>query len=366
VGTDTTARRAVPLFGWLTSAAGLLVALATFDPHLTNFEFLSYLLRAFLPELIISLFVSLLFAAWRLGIFTLIARHRVLAILIIALIGWVTLGKIEQTIAKPPVDAAVDLGHFKDWSHTRVRFGAWRRLSSVRYSREQVRLFRTDMQMRAAQAVKDEHPSQARADLEAAKDAAGGYGDGVPGAQASLNYMDSRDRYIANIQSRLVAARHNAPLSPLTLYLIRAIASLLPGDANARQQADRYADRIRQAVVNADETFGGCAKGTAVGPTMPDAVFAISRLSETSGDFPGFLTGQNRREWCDSVRRILARHAQQTGETVEETTSESVAGFRQTADAIWGLEIWHKRPAPELGETDLIDNESLEDANGNQ
>lgn len=311
--------------------AGILAALAavaTFDPHLENFEFVTYGLYAFLPELCVLAGIAALVMMLRAGLLQIFARHWLLLSLAGIVIGWIALSMIQSTALESRGARRQDLKIYAEGLKEPIK--TWAANRRAAYSTRQLEWFREDMRIRALDAFGRYEVDGAAAYLRAAKKVLGEDDFEQHHVEEALGYLAARKRYLENHRARIDTLAVESPMAPVRLYMMRAVQQLEAGD---RQQSDELLaaeHRVHAAFQEASSAVRTCVVDKRVPRYGPDAHAVIVMVFEVLGDLPvpAPAPRSNPAEWC---RALLTNPvAQKVGGPL------LVSRFNDMSENLWG------------------------------
>ena len=327
IETPISSRNKVSWFKIAGAFAAFLVALATFDPHLTNLELVSHALTNFLPILSTTLAVFIVYFSIQRGILKLLWHHKLLTLAGILLFGFVTIQFIESG-AKSATGQRRDAlkvyaeGMSAARNQTKSYISGFGQLLS---RAAWVRNFRRDMAIRSAFSFRHFDFNLARSYLLAGQKSFDGYG-GTEMIDGSLRYLEARERYVSNHDARIASLERQGQLSPLLSYLERSSYALDP-TATRKVRVERHLIATAAALKGASDSIERCSKpdGAALKISLA-TVQILAQLADATGEFP--TPGMDLQAWCKAIADLAK---------IQDGEGESIGGrFQSTVAAYWG------------------------------
>jgi hypothetical protein len=325
--------------GKLRWSAGLLtivVAIATFDPHFENFEFMTYILRTFLPELTILGLVAGMVLASRTGLFFLVVRHRLVFAALALIVLWAAHDLFQRATRSAVGVGGEDLETFT--ARPVPTIAQWAGGRSAAYSRSQPEFFRKDMTLRAVDAFYAHDFSGAAAYLRAS-------GAIFPRNVADtdsddgLAFLTSRQLYLLNHKARAAGLASQHPLAPVRLYMLRVVSQLQRDDQQEPELVALNA-RIRVAGADANSSVRTCLLNRPVPSISADGKAMVNLTLDAMGNYTQWGNGISGAQWCRTLRGNFENEA--SGATF-------VNGFDTLVRNLWGSALYQPKQAKESG-----------------
>ena len=302
---------------WLVSA---VLFVASFEPHLENLPVLESVLTLFIPELTVMAVVAAIVVAFRAGVFNLISRHRATFAILgatflfstLSIIGYFPGPERQPSMGAMPTSSGLEFvdgradgdGQTRSTDAQPSYYETWRATREHLYTLSQGQFTRRHMLLRAIRAFDEHRFEDAASYLRVSKEFLSN-DTANAAADNALNFLASRERYVNNHRARIDKAAADFALSPVRLYLLRAV-SQLERDDQREVALVALKSRIRAGGREALAAVDSCVLANRPPSATNDGRAMINLVIDAMGGLPTWNAPLSGADWCGRLKVPLA------------------------------------------------------------